>query len=120
LNGLDDPARFDTWAYRIVTRRCALGIRRQRRRREVEREVAAMHIPVTAPECQAAVSAVDAVRVALRKLPAEQRVILELRYVDDFGIKQIAEALGIAVGTVKSRLFYAREHLRDILAKVTQ
>jgi RNA polymerase sigma-70 factor (ECF subfamily) len=118
LHGLDDPARFGAWAYRIVTRRCALRIRRQQRRREVERKFAAMHVP--APEREAATDAIDAVRVALRQLPAEQKAILELRYVDDFGIKQIAEILGIAAGTVKSRLFSAREHLRKILAKVTQ
>ena len=62
----------------------------------------------------------DAVRVALAQLPAEERAILELRYVEEYGIKQIAEVLGIAEGTVKSRLFHAREHLRNILAKVTQ
>ena len=51
----------------------------------------------------------------------EQKAILELRYVDDFDIKQIAEALGIAAGTAKSRLFHAREQLREILTKkVTQ
>jgi RNA polymerase sigma factor (sigma-70 family) len=119
LHGLDDPARFGAWAYRIVTRRCALGMRRYRRRREVEREVALMRVP--APDREAATDAIDEVRVALRQLPVEQKAILELRYVDEFGIKQIAEALGIAAGTVKSRLFYAREQLREILAKkVTQ
>lgn len=115
LNGLEDPARFGAWAYRIVTRRCALGIRRQQRRREVERQVAA--VDVSTNDCAATVDAVDDVRAALRQLPGEQKAILELRYVEDFNISQIAEALGIAAGTVKSRLFHAREHLRAILAK---
>ncbi len=115
LQRLDDPARFGAWAYRIVTRRCALGIRRQQRRREVESKTAAMHVPTT--DVVEVLDVVDDVRAALGQLPAEQQALLELRYVEDFHIKQIAEALDIAAGTVKSRLFHAREHLREILTK---
>jgi RNA polymerase sigma-70 factor (ECF subfamily) len=121
LRGLDDPARFGPWAYKIVTRRSAKWIRREQRRRQVEREVATEL--GSASGVVAATNAADdceAVRVALRRLPADQQAILELRYVEDYGIEQIAEALGIAAGTVKSRLFYARLHLRDVIAKVNQ
>ena len=118
LGRLDDPSRFGSWAYKIVTRRCALWVRRQQRRRVVERDVAVAREPT--PDVQAATDTTDAVRVALGRLPADQQAILELRYVEEYGIKQIAEVLGIAEGTVKSRLFHAREHLRDIITKVTQ
>lgn len=117
LHTLDDPGRFNAWAYQIVTRRCALGIRRQQRRRAVTREVIARN--ASEPEHPPAVDVSDEVRAALRKLPAEQRAILELRYVEDFSIQQIAQALGLAAGTVKSRLYYAREELRRILARET-
>jgi RNA polymerase sigma-70 factor (ECF subfamily) len=118
LPGLDDPARFGAWAYQIVTRRCALWIRKQQRRREVEREVAGMRAPT--PDVQVAVDNADLVRVALGQMPPDQQTILELRYVEEFGIDQIAEALDIAPGTVKSRLFHARQHLKDILQRVNQ
>ncbi|MGE0696345.1 MAG: RNA polymerase sigma factor [Pirellulales bacterium] len=118
LPGLDDPARFGAWAYRIVTRRCALWIRKQQRRREVEREVAGMR--TAAPDVQVAVDNADLVRVALRQLAPDQQTILELRYVEEFNIDQIAEALDIAAGTVKSRLFHARQHLKGILQRVDQ
>lgn len=117
LHRLDDPARFGAWAYQIVTRRCALGIRRQGRQREVEQDLAAMCKP--AGEREAVADHIDEVRVALRKLPGDQQAILEMRYVEGFGIQQIAEALGIAAGTVKSRLFSAREQLRGILTRET-
>jgi RNA polymerase sigma-70 factor (ECF subfamily) len=118
LPALDDPGRFGAWAYRIVTRRCALWVRKQRRRREVEREAASMRQP--APNIQAAVDDADSLRVALRQLPSEQQTILELRYVDKFSTDEIAEALDIPSGTVKSRLFHARQHLKDILQRVNQ
>ena len=121
LPGLEDPASFGPWAYKIVTRRCAKWVQREQRRRQVEREAAAQL--GSNADAQAAVSTADdadAVRVALRRLPAEQQAILELRYVEDFGIAQIAEALDLPPGTVKSRLFHARQQLRDLITKVTK
>lgn len=52
---------------------------------------------------------------ALRSLPADQRAILVLRDVQDLDYDQIAEAMGLAVGTVKSRLFRARVALREAI-----
>ena len=49
----------------------------------------------------------------LDRLEAEQRAILVLRDVRGLDYDQIAEILGTAVGTVKSRLFRARAALRD-------
>lgn len=118
LPRLDDPGRFGSWAYRIVTRRCALWARTQQRRREVEREAASMRKP--AFDVQAAVDDADSLRDAIRRLPPEQQTILELRYVDEFSTDEIAEALDIPSGTVKSRLFHARQHLKDILQRVNR
>jgi RNA polymerase sigma-70 factor (ECF subfamily) len=121
LRGLDDPARFGPWAYKIVTRRSVGWIRREQRRRQLEREVAIIEPAASGvPTATTVADTADTVRVALRLLPADQQAILELRYVEDYGIDQIAEALGIAAGTVKSRLFHARQHLRDLITKVTQ
>jgi RNA polymerase sigma-70 factor, ECF subfamily len=119
LRSLEDPARFGQWAYKIVTRRSAKWIGKEQRRRHVERDAAVEH-GASVSTATHAVDNADAVRVALQQLPVEQQTILELRYVEDHGIEQIAEALGIAAGTVKSRLFYARQQLRDLITKVTQ
>jgi RNA polymerase sigma-70 factor (ECF subfamily) len=129
LPQIDDPARFGPWAYRIVTRRCARWVNKQQRRRAIERahfeqadieQVQAGEHGERTSEADATARSdtADAVRTALRRLPAEQQAILELRYVEGFGIEQIATALGIAAGTVKSRLFHARQHLKAILQQV--
>ncbi|MGD9646932.1 MAG: RNA polymerase sigma factor [Pirellulales bacterium] len=123
---LDDPARFGPWAYRIVTRRSARWVRQRQRRRQVEQQqfkqaqASDPGEPAREPGELARAETADAVRVALRRLPADQQAILELRYVEGFGIEQIAAALGIAAGTVKSRLFHARQHLRTFLHQVDQ
>ncbi len=50
---------------------------------------------------------------ALDRLPPEQRAVVVLRVVEELSYKDIAEALGISIGTVMSRLSRAREKLRD-------
>jgi RNA polymerase sigma-70 factor (ECF subfamily) len=54
----------------------------------------------------------------LRRLPLEMQVILQLYYWDELGIAEIAHALGIPGGTVKSRLFRARELVKEAIASV--
>jgi RNA polymerase sigma-70 factor (ECF subfamily) len=55
------------------------------------------------------------VAAALLRVAPEQRAILVLRDSRDLDYEQIAEVLGVPVGTVKSRLFRAREALREAL-----
>ena len=56
--------------------------------------------------------AVDRLRRLLRTLPSEQRTLLVLYYSESRSVREIAEVLGIPEGTVKSRLFHARNHLK--------
>ena len=53
---------------------------------------------------------------ALEGLPCEQRAVFVLRVVEEMSYREIAEALGLSMGTVMSRLSRAREKLRDSLA----
>ena len=54
-------------------------------------------------------------QTALADLPAEQRAVFALRVYEDLSYREIAETLGISLGTVMSRLSRAREKLRDAL-----
>lgn len=62
---------------------------------------------------------VEVVRRAIRELPPRQRDALFLRYYLDFDYGQIAEALGIRVGTVSATLHAARTALGHVLTEVT-
>jgi RNA polymerase sigma factor (sigma-70 family) len=57
----------------------------------------------------------DRVQAALARLPLAQREVVVLAFLNDLGHREIAEVLGIPVGTVKSRLHHARTTLRGCL-----
>ena len=55
-------------------------------------------------------------RTAIQRLPLDQRAILALHHLDGLPVAEVAEILGIPVGTAKSRLFKARTALeRELL-----
>jgi len=114
LTRLNDPALFRRWAYRIVTRRCADKIRKNQRTRRSEAPAAK---PETAPTSDPLIEydEIDRLRAAIRSLPADRRIVLSLLYVDALTVAEIASALEIPTGTVKSRLRLARQELRRIL-----
>ena len=58
-----------------------------------------------------------AVQAALARLPAEQRQALELAYYGGLTQVELAERLGVPLGTVKSRMFTALARLRDLLGE---
>ena len=48
-------------------------------------------------------------------LPEGQQIVLKLFYTEEYSLIEICEILGLSLGTVKSRLFYAREKLKTII-----
>jgi len=114
LRGLEDAARFRSWAYRIVTHKCADWIRSRAHRRQtcvpLDQELLA-----GSPSDEEPTDEIAALRKALSQLPPERRAILAMFYLDDLSIRDIAAALSLPEGTVKSRLFHAREELRQSL-----
>jgi len=113
LKRLDDSAAFPAFAFRIVSRRAADFIRRRRRQRALDGAVAAEpgDLPPTDDAADAAASA-RAINKAMATLPAEQRAAIALFYLEDLSVAEIAVALDVPAGTVKTRLMAAREKLR--------
>jgi RNA polymerase sigma-70 factor (ECF subfamily) len=54
---------------------------------------------------------------AIDALPPAHRVVIILHYLDGLSLKEIAYVTDVPEGTVKSRLYYARERLRDVLER---
>lgn len=113
---LDDAAAFPAWAYRIVTRRCHRQFHRSARE-PFEPEEAGESQPPAMPEHQGAEFAADLsiVMDAISTLPAPQRAALALFYTEDLSVAEIAIALDVPPGTVKTRLMHARRKVRVLL-----
>lgn len=107
IHKLRDPSRFSAWAYTIVRRRAADYINRAVRARKA---AAQAQIPPVENDAEAALS----LRQALVQLPETDHLMLTLFYIDGLKGTEIAAALGIPLGTVKSRLFKARANLKSI------
>ncbi len=102
---LDDPAR---WVRRVALNRLLNG-RRNRRRRT---EILALVRPVAPDDLT---DDVLDLRNALRSMPERMRAVVCLHYLSDLRIDDIAAALEIAPGTVKSTLHDGRQRLRRLL-----
>lgn len=106
----DARAAFTTWLYRVATN-AALDELRRRRRRPLPLDVEATDHHATPAEGGSVESAVAAridVDAALESLPAEFRAAVVLRDLCDFDYAEIAEALGVPIGTVRSRIARGR------------
>jgi RNA polymerase sigma-70 factor, ECF subfamily len=112
LPSLRDPRWLRAWAYRITTRECLRRGRRERPWREALRGegldalAAADAEPRFDPELAAALPG------QLAALPPASGAVLRMHYLDGLTYVEIAEALEVAVGTVKSRLAYGLALLR--------
>ena len=102
LRGLRDPSSFDAWLHRLTVNAC-LDIARRRRSRVIEIELTPLH---DAPVQDASSQVADALYVErmLAVLDPAQRAVVVLHYYLDLSLPETAAALGIPVGTAKSRL----------------
>jgi len=119
LSRLDDPARFASWAYRIVSNKCTDWIRRQSAGRSVRRSLLEEAENRAAPQKAGAdgEAAASDVRTAVTQLDGPDQALLSLYYVHDLSVAVIAEVLEISAGTVKSRLFHARSRLKEAIER---
>jgi RNA polymerase sigma-70 factor (ECF subfamily) len=109
LPRLRDADRFDAWLRRLVVNACYDEGRRLRRRAEVS--LVLLHERSVVDSTSATVEA-DRVDRAFRRLPLDQRVVLALQHYYDLSHVEIAETLGIPLGTVKSRVRYGVAAMR--------
>jgi RNA polymerase sigma-70 factor (ECF subfamily) len=115
---------FKTWLLRVVSN-AALDLGRQRRRRD---ELSAAVTERVSPDGGATPDHLDpgreaeeadlrrALAEALRELPEAQRRTFVLHVDGGLSYREVADAMGISIGTVMSRLFYARQKLKGMLA----
>jgi RNA polymerase sigma-70 factor (ECF subfamily) len=114
-----DRGKASTWIVTLVHRRAVDAVRREQRRRAEPLESEAR--PDLADPSGSAEDAAwlgferDRVQRALRSLPDAQREAIELAYYGGYSQSELAERLGLPLGTIKSRMFAGLARLREAL-----
>jgi RNA polymerase sigma-70 factor, ECF subfamily len=112
LPRLRDPERFDAWTYRLIVRSSVAEARRERRGGASIQLLPEDSDVSPAPDQFRAVADRDQLERGFRRLTPEQRAILVLQHYAGQSLAEIADVLGIPVGTAGSRLHYATRALR--------
>lgn len=120
LARLEDPATFEAWVRRIVANKAADWIRRRHRQRQLKRLIVPEFLPEGRALDQTHRSAeptetIHLVRDALAALPQSMQVVLGLYYGEGRSVSEAASIIGVPEGTVKSRLYNARQRLLGII-----
>jgi RNA polymerase sigma-70 factor (ECF subfamily) len=129
IRGFKKNASFYTWLYRITTNLCIDFVRKRDRRptvpyeeaidpdADVDVEIAPSNQPLPTDEAQRR-ELREQIDAALEELSPEHRVVIQLREYEGLDYAEIAKAVGCQIGTVMSRLHYARKHLQKLLKDV--
>lgn len=113
LRALRDPDRFEPWLHRILTNACYAEARR-RRQWSADIRVLPANGP-HGPDETLTIHDRDQLERAFRRLTLEQRAVLVFHHYLGLPISEVADRLGIPIGTVKSRLHHATTALRASL-----
>ena len=124
LSNFRGEAKVSSWLHRIAVNQCVTRQRRARVRGETsleaeEEDGRAQFASAGDPPTRAAESRqrAEAVRRAVAALPQELREVVVLKEFEDLTFQEIADALGVPLSTVKSRLYTALKQLRMRLEK---
>ncbi len=125
LSGFQGDSAFSTWLFRLSSNVCLDWLRAKKRRPTVsltavddDGEETQLDLPDPGKSPEELLEAAEdraTLAKAMNQLPVEYRQILTMRAINDMSYTEIAEALQIREGTVKSRISRARLALRNIL-----
>jgi RNA polymerase sigma-70 factor, ECF subfamily len=116
---LPERSKASTWILTLVHRRAVDLVRREERRRAEPLDETLEPAGEETDESAWLRLERERVQTALRRLPDQQREALELAYYGGFTQSELAERLGLPLGTIKSRMFAGLARMRELLAEAT-
>ncbi len=116
IHKVRDPARLSYWVRSI----CVNVVRSELRKRTVRRSFLRWVPPIESGDLSADVESADFVTRSskvLGKLPAQERIVFTLYYLEDYSLPEIAEVCGFSTMTAKRRLSKARERFKKQMSR---
>ena len=106
---------FSTWLVQIAVNYCISHLKSQRKFKSLSLNVISKRSSAETQAIAERNEKREKVYQAINSLPLKRRAVIVLHYFEDYTCEEIADVLNCSVGTVKSRLFYARKDLKDRL-----
>lgn len=114
LPGYREEGHFRAWIFRIARNEVLTFLRKRKSRPLIEREIEDGDFPTTR-DSSASKDSVSFILKTIEKLPKKQREVVKLRLHEGLAFREIAECLGMPIGSVLSSMNDARIRLRDEL-----
>lgn len=114
LNTYNPKHKLFSWIYRIAVNEAINHARRTSRSEEYESGITTINRFTPLDQCSEDDLA-EQLGEAIQVLPMDYRIVIVLRHYHDFSYREIAEIVDVPEKTVKSRIFSARQQLREIL-----
>lgn len=117
LAGLRDDARFGSWLFGIAHQKCIQHWRKSGREEPLDADFAEALPGAENDPSELLIREEQEAEFmqALNQLPEPQRAVLLLHFIEDFSLEEISRITGASLGTVKSRMHYAKKALRELL-----
>jgi len=115
IDTYQEKAKFSTWVQRIVTNICIDHCRRKKETMSIDEYELPIQDQANVEEEVEFTHMAKDIREAINLLPEHHRIVITLRYLQDFSYSEIAESLELPINTVKSHLFRARLQLQKLL-----
>ena len=119
IGSLRDDGQFGSWLFGIAHQKCIQRWRSQCRETNALEEIAASLLEVEDDPRELLIRREEEVEFMelLNQLPLPQRSVLLLHFLKDFSLEEIAGITDTQIGTVKSRMHYAKRALRKLIEK---
>lgn len=116
IGGLREDTKFGGWLFGIAHQKCIQRWRKQAREEMLRDEVAGAPVQLESGPDDLLIREEQEAEFMnlLNQLPPPQRSVLLLHFVEDFSLEEIAGITSVSIGTVKSRLHYAKKALRKL------
>lgn len=116
INKLKDPNKFGSWMMTIVTRRSLDLLNKIRKERTLKEDIRlVLETPFQESADDTKAELLEQLKTGIQHLSMDHQMVLRLFYLQQYSMNEISEILEISTGTVKSRLYHAREKLKTYL-----
>ena len=111
IRKLKEPSSYKSWIFRIAYNKSIDWLRAKSQELDFNSEYSLEKTT----EVNTSLELEENLRICLKKLPAQNYIVLKLHYLDRMTLNEMSSVLNVPIGTLKSKLFHSREKLKSLI-----